>query len=267
MVRLPPSSYSTSSAVDLELPLVDGTAAGKPESHAVVLHQVGWMPWNRVPLEVVGRSDNRHGNRAAERHGNHVLLDAFPRANAGVEPSFDDVDVTLVVRHLDLDVRVRFQEPGQQRLQDHGDRDAGRVDAQHARRPALKRMKLLSGFQHVAQRRPDSRQVGLAGLGEAEASGGSVQQPDTEPGLEVADRLTERGGRDVERCRGGGEPAMLCDLPEGEQSMELVELHILKNNFIRYSVSWHFSSQSAATMRTIEKQARPMLRVSPIPIR
>ena len=53
-------------------------------------------------------------------------------------------------------------------------------------------MKLLSGFQHVAQRRPDPRQVGLAGLGEAEAAGGSVQQPDAESGLQVADRLTER---------------------------------------------------------------------------
>ena len=61
------------------------------------MHEVGGVPWNGVPLEVVGRSDDGNGNRAAERHSHHILLDTFPQANAGVEPSFDDVDVTLVV--------------------------------------------------------------------------------------------------------------------------------------------------------------------------
>ena len=52
----------------------------------------------------------------------------------------------------------------------------------------------------------------------------------------MADRLTERRGRNLQGCRGGGEPAVLCDLPEGEQSVELVESHSLKNIFIRHSV-------------------------------
>src|SRR5206468_8889487 len=106
-------------------------------------------------------------------------------------------------------------------------------------------MQLLPGFPHIAQRRRDPRQVGLASFGEADAAGGSIQQPDAESSLQVANRLTERRGRDFEFCRGGGEPAVLGDLPEGEQSIELIEPHALKYIFIRYSVFWHFSSQCA----------------------
>jgi hypothetical protein len=47
-------------------------------------------------------------------------------------------------------------------------------------------------MQTVILCRPDPRQVCLAGVGEAETAGGSVQQPDTKSGLQVADRLTER---------------------------------------------------------------------------
>ena len=40
-----------------------------------------------MPLQVTGGSDDGNGNRAAERYSNHVLLDTFPHANAGVESS------------------------------------------------------------------------------------------------------------------------------------------------------------------------------------
>ena len=60
--------------------------------------------------------------------------------------------------------------------------------------PALKRMKFLAGLQHIAQRRRDPRQVGLASFGEADASGGSIEEPDAESSLQVTNRLTE--------CRG-----------------------------------------------------------------
>ena len=118
------------SAVDVELPFVNGPAAGEPETHAIMLHQVGGMLWNGVPLEVVGRSNNRDGNWAAERHSNHILLTLSPRRTPAVEPLLDDVDVAFIVCQLDPDVRVGLQEPGQQRLQDHGDRNSCRVDAQ-----------------------------------------------------------------------------------------------------------------------------------------
>ena len=60
-----------------------GPAAGESESHAVVMHQVGGVPRNAVSREVLGRSNDGNGNRAAERHGNHVLLNTLPQANAG----------------------------------------------------------------------------------------------------------------------------------------------------------------------------------------
>lgn len=53
-----------------------------------------------------------------------------------------------------------------------------------------------------------------------------VQQPDAESGPQVADSLTKRQGRDLQSCRGGGEPAMLCDLPEGEQFIEELSLAV-----------------------------------------
>jgi hypothetical protein len=208
-----------------------------------VVDQIAGVPRGGVTVEVIGRAHDGHCHRAAQWHGDHVLLDAFSQSNAGVEALFDDIDIALVVGDLDLDVRMGFQEPRQQRLQGHGHGDACRVDAQHPRGPALQRMQLLAGFLHLTQRRSNSRQISLASLCEADAARGPVQQPHSEPRFQLTDRLAERGGRHLERSGSGGEAAVLRDLPEGEQAVELVQSHVLKNIFMGYSVFRHFSFQ------------------------
>ena len=84
------------------------------------------------------------------------FLDALAHANPGVEAPLDDVHVAFVIRELDLDIRIGLEEPGQQRLQHHRDRDARRIDAQQPGRTALQRMQLLPGLQHVGQRGPNA---------------------------------------------------------------------------------------------------------------
>src|SRR6202012_2874529 len=99
-------------------------------------------------LEVTGGSDDGYANRPTERQSDHIFLNTLSHSNANVEPSFDDVHVALIIRQLHVDIRIGLQEPGQQRLEDHGSRDSRCVDAQDARWPPLKLMKLLPGFQH-----------------------------------------------------------------------------------------------------------------------
>src|SRR4029453_3828623 len=95
------------------------------------------------------------------------------------------------------------------RPQDHGGGDSRRVDAQHARRAAFKRMELLSRIEHVTQTGPSPREVGFAGLGNADAAGSPVKEPYAQPGFEVADRLTQRRGRYLEGGRRRSETAVL----------------------------------------------------------
>src|SRR5581483_4204194 len=100
--------------------------------------------------------------------------------------------------------------------------------------PPLERVELFAGLEHLAERRRDARKVRLPSLRQAHASRRSMQQANAESRLEEADGLTQGGRRNLELRSGGSEAAVLGDLTERQQPVELVELHIVKHTFTRH---------------------------------
>src|SRR5438094_8326660 len=104
------------------LALVEVPAVYAGGSVSKVDAAVAWQVTRRrrlgVRLEIAGR---RHDGRPvvpgyAER--DHVPFDEFPEMNAGVEARGDEVDATLVGRHIEHDVRVVASKLSQLRCED-----------------------------------------------------------------------------------------------------------------------------------------------------
>ena len=53
-------------------------------------------------LQVLVRGHHRDGDRPTQRHGNHVLVHAFPHPHTCVEAALDDVDEAFIVRQLQV---------------------------------------------------------------------------------------------------------------------------------------------------------------------
>jgi hypothetical protein len=102
-----------------------------------------------------------------------------------------------------------------------------------------------SRLHHLLQCRTDARDVGLAGLGEAHAARGPLKQLHPQAGFQLPDRLAQRRRRDLQFRGRPGEPAVLRHLPEGDQSVQLVQLHIVKLTFTRRVAFAHFSLECA----------------------
>src|SRR2546430_17740642 len=109
MIRRPPRStlfpYTTLFRSLVELPPIHAVGA-VAKVDAAVVGQVARRCGLRVRLEIAGRpNDGRPGVLGyAER--NHVPFDEFPKMNAGVEAAGDEVDATLIGRHVEHDIRV-----------------------------------------------------------------------------------------------------------------------------------------------------------------
>ena len=56
--------------------------------------------------EVSGRSDGNQAPVRPDANRDHILLDAFPQPNAGVETVLDDVAEPVVYAELELDVGI-----------------------------------------------------------------------------------------------------------------------------------------------------------------
>ena len=66
----------------------------------------------------------------------------------------------------------------------------------------------------IGEHAPRARQEPLAGLGDADRTGGAVEQPYPEPRFELADRARDRGRRAAEPPRRLGKTSPLGDLDE-----------------------------------------------------
>jgi hypothetical protein len=212
-------------ALDVELPLVDRARAGEAKAHAVVACKIVRMPKRRHPLQVVGRGNHCDLHRSSQGHRDHVPVEALPHPHAGVQALLHDVHEALVVDDLEVHARVLAQESGEKGLKHHGDRDPRRVHAQDAGGLSSKRVELLAGFNHLRHGRADARQVRLARLRQAHAARCPVQQPCAEPRLQLPDRLAQGGRRHLELGGRRGEAAVLRNFPEGDQAIELIQLH------------------------------------------
>ena len=67
------------------------------------------------------------------------------------------------------------------------------------------------GLFDVAQDQAQTRQVGLAGLGECVLAGGALQQPCAQVLLQIVDQAGHHGGREVHAAGGGGKAAFVHD--------------------------------------------------------
>ncbi len=83
------------------------------------------------------------------------------------------------------------EEAGQHGLQNHRGGNPCRIQAQCAGGPSLQDVQLLPRLEHLAKRRADPREVGLAGFGQAHASRRPIQQSHSHAGFQLPDGLTE----------------------------------------------------------------------------
>jgi len=92
-------------------------------------------------------------------------------------------------------------------------------------------VRYCGGTYGLIRVRPDLRKLRLARLRQAATACRSIQQTYAEARFQLADGLTERRGRYLQLGRCRRESAMLGHLPEGHQTVELIEFHILKYSF------------------------------------
>jgi hypothetical protein len=90
---------------------------------------------------------------------------------------------------------------------------------------ATKVVQILERVVEIAKRGADPFEQPLAGLGQCNATGGAVDQPQVEPALDVAERMAQRGSGNPEFGRGGAKAAMPGDRTEG--SIRIAEIFSL----------------------------------------
>jgi hypothetical protein len=153
-------------------------------------------------FQVPGRSNHDVAQRWTKRHRDHVERNILDTANAGIEPTVDDVDDRGVAEELQLDVRVGTQEPLDQRSQDELNRRGGCVDADRTRRLPSKIVDILEGDGNFGQGRLEAAEKLCSGLGDGHAACRSVQQPHAQALLQIAHHLTDRlaGHAAFKRC-------------------------------------------------------------------
>ena len=75
-----------------------------------MLHQLRRCFRSSVPLEVSRRAHDCHFQRRRNGHGNHVLIQALPQPNAGIQTLGHDVGKAIVHDQFQPQVWVSFQE-------------------------------------------------------------------------------------------------------------------------------------------------------------
>src|SRR5207247_7079925 len=112
---------------------------------AAVACQVTRGYWLLVRLEVASRADDGRPVVLGDAESDHVPLDEFPEVNAGIEARGNEVDATLIGRHVEHDVRIVARKLSQLRRQ-HRRRGNGRYAQTHAsRRPVAQPGNQLQG--------------------------------------------------------------------------------------------------------------------------
>jgi hypothetical protein len=137
-----------------------------------------------------------------QRDCDHVLLEPLVVAHSGVEAGREDVDEAVLRHHLQPDAGKGGEESrGDGREHDPGD-DARHVQPKRSRGAVAIKVEIVEGGGDFVQRRPEPGEQPQPRLGGGDASGGAVEQPDTQPRLQPADCLAQRGRGDS--AAGGG---------------------------------------------------------------
>jgi len=156
-----------------------------------VLEQVVRVLGNTAPCDVIGRRHACGALLAAHRHGDHVFRHLLVETDTRVETEGHDIDEPVVVHGLEVDVRVKRQEPWQQTRQQKLRGDPRHVDTQGAGRRGAEVVHFLQRFAHACERRFEPFQQALPGLGQRDAACGAMEQHHAKPFLQVADGIAD----------------------------------------------------------------------------
>ena len=140
-----------------------------------------------------------------------------PIRMATSNPPATNVDDLVVQSEIEHNIGVGFSESWQDRLDiGSGGRSKG-VDAHDARRSLAIAAHLPDGVAELGHRRPHASQKVLAGVGQRDAPGRPVEQPDPDPLFEAAQHLAQCGRRNAKRFRRAAEAQQFCDSDERPQ--------------------------------------------------
>jgi hypothetical protein len=179
--------------------------------------QVLWRLGRAVRGQVAGRGGHHHAQRARDRNRDHVLLQRFAQAQAGVEAFGDQVDEAVVGHQVHADRWIGAHEVGQDRPQgdDHG--RVGTGEPQRADRHVALLAHVVGGGVDFGQRRRHAGQQGGAGFGQSHPARRPLQQAHAKPVFQMAHGLRDGRGADPERCGSSRESAKLRHAREGRQ--------------------------------------------------
>jgi hypothetical protein len=174
-----------------------------------------------VAREIARRGDGHQLDRLADPHRDHVTLDAFVDADASIEALGDDIGQRRLDRDLEPDFGIGREEARHDRSEDELRRRRQHRQAQRAGRPIAEGIDRFERRGEIVEHRPQPFHQKLAGIGQPDAAGGAVEQPQAEPLLELADRLAQGRAGDAEMVGGAGEALALG---YGDESSELGEI-------------------------------------------
>ena len=185
----------------LELPGRHGPA-GEAHPQAGVLQQVTGMQRPTAAREIARRGGRRHALATrADGQGDHVLLQAFLVADAGIAARRHDVDEAFVDHHFQSDVRIGGEERRHQGRQHQARRADGDVQPQRACRTVTEAIDLVERRFHLAQRGPQPMKQSRARFGGHDAARAAVEQPNPQAGFQPAQGLAEAGRADALAAR------------------------------------------------------------------
>jgi hypothetical protein len=184
--------------------------------------EIGWFGRRGVSLQVLGsgrKTPRRPRNDSLKERG--ILQGGSVRAYFHIVSLSDEVDAA--VRRVDID-----RHPGilPKELRKYGRQsklnNLGRT--QDAYSAAQFSVQALAGLLKVSDLLLDGtsmRNHEFACIGERKAARGAAQQPNPGRPLERGDALADRGCRDRENLRSGGETAAIHDVREQPQVVEI----------------------------------------------
>ena len=173
-------------------------------------------------LEIGGSSD---GNPLQHRHlpGHQVAVRQGSIAKDAVDALLDDVDPPLPLAHRDRDLRKIGEKPGDRGQQEMPREGTLNLNSKLAARHRSAKRPL--GVFDVVEDCKATTIIGFSIEGRPDGTGGSLEQADPEPVLELLDDLRRGRSRDVQIVRGLGEASPFDhsgEEPHGSQSIHAI---------------------------------------------
>ena len=192
---------------------------------AFVIDELAGMLRFLSPREIRWRADDIQAQVARHRHGDHVLVDDFTEANAGIVALGDDVERLVAEEQIETHVRMRLEKTGEQRAAQEALGRRGREDADHASWLGTKLTQSGGRVAHLGDGWCDRCVEPLPRVGEMQASSRALNEGDAKAFLELAQCLAHSRAADAELVSRGAETLRFCHRDEHGQAFEVILDH------------------------------------------